>query len=467
MKAMITETLLLAANSCSGHGSCGPEDACECYHGYFGGDCSLRKCLNGPAWADTPTGDLNHDGVLSASAETEVSIDGQNFAQPEYFLSSASTSIKPALGEAHFYSECSSRGICDRKSGECQCFEGYSGSSCQRDKCPNDCSGNGVCFTLKEIAEQALNKVDIGSARGAVTHAGVSTPFEYRLWDASSRRACICDPSFSGFDCSLRLCPRGDDPMTTAQYSCGGECKFAQQTLRFDAAAITAASLTGMQVNFALKHAHWDGAIYKTEDTPISLGTAGSSASIITQLVKDSLLRLPNSAISDIVVTCTESLSGDSCTSSTPVALSFDVAVTFRTPSGPQEQLTVAFSDVTTGAATAYSPYISVIPASTVVGNRERVECSARGLCEYSSGECRCFAGFTGPSCSVQNALATGQVNSRGAAAASAAAGSSSAAASEASSGQPAGASTSGDASASAEARERRRLQRKRAKRRR
>ena len=328
-----------------------------------------------------------------------------------------------------------------------------------------------MCFSVKEIAEQALNKVDAGSLYGAVSYEGVSTPFDYKLWDGNSRRACVCDAGFSGYDCSLRLCPRGDDPLTTAQYSCGGECKFAQQTVRFDAAGVTSAAATATQVKFALKHTHWDGQVYKTEDKIVSLGTAGSSATIITEHVKQSLLNLPNGAVSDIVVSCTETISGDACSASTATGLSFDVAITFRTPSGPQHQLSVVFADVTPGSATSYIGYVSVIPASTVVGTRERVECSARGLCDYSSGECSCFAGYTGPSCSVQNALATGKVYSRDAAAAAAAAGSSSDAASRASSNTaPAdtnAASQSESAAAATDARERRRLQRKRAKRRR
>ncbi len=458
---------MLAANFCSGHGSCGPKDACECYHGYTGGDCSLRQCLSGPAWADAPAGDLNHDGVVSATAETEVMVVGQNWAQPEYFQGSSSPKVKPALGEAHFYAECSNRGKCDRKLGECQCYEGYTGSSCQRETCPNDCSGNGVCFSLKEIAGNALNKVDAGSTQGAIAYSGVSTPFEYRLWDANSRRACVCDPGFSGYDCSLRQCPRGDDPMTTEKYSCGGDCKFAEQTVRFDAAAVTAASSTGVKVNFALKHTHWDGVVYKTSDKTISLGTADSNAIAMTNHVKQALLNLPNAAVSDIVVSCKETVSGNTCTASTAVGLTFDVTITFRTPSGPQQPLEVAFSDVSVGAATAYAPWITVVPASSVKGNRERVECSARGLCNYASGECECFAGYTGPSCSVQNALATGNVASRSAAAASAAAGSSSQAAAAASDSSDATSqSASSDAASVAAARERRRLQRKRAKRR-
>ena len=32
---------------------------------------------------------------------------------------------------AHAPMECSNKGLCDRKTGECECFDGYEGSACQ------------------------------------------------------------------------------------------------------------------------------------------------------------------------------------------------------------------------------------------------------------------------------------------------------------------------------------------------
>jgi hypothetical protein len=42
------------------------------------------------------------------------------------------------------------------------------------------------------------------------------------------------------------------------------------------------------------------------------------------------------------------------------------------------------------------------------VGVNDSPECSDRGLCDYSSGTCKCFKGYAGIDCSMQNALATG-----------------------------------------------------------
>ena len=43
----------------------------------------------------------------------------------------------------HKYAECSDKGVCNRASGECECFDGYEGKGCRRQKCPASCSGHG------------------------------------------------------------------------------------------------------------------------------------------------------------------------------------------------------------------------------------------------------------------------------------------------------------------------------------
>ena len=52
------------------------------------------------------------------------------------------------------------------------------------------------------------------------------------VWDQDKIFGCECDEGYTGFDCSLRYCPTGDDPLTTGQanevqaISCSGTNPF-------------------------------------------------------------------------------------------------------------------------------------------------------------------------------------------------------------------------------------------------
>merc|ERR1711939_1149281 len=52
--------------------------------------------------------------------------------------------------EAHFYRECANKGTCDRTTGICNCFPGYEGEGCSRTSCPNNCNGHGRCRTVAD-----------------------------------------------------------------------------------------------------------------------------------------------------------------------------------------------------------------------------------------------------------------------------------------------------------------------------
>lgn len=153
-------------NSCSGHGTCGKDDVCSCFANWQngeeqGGDCSDRTCPFDFAFADTPTG----------------------------------------TNSAHWYAECSGKGICDRKSGECDCFDGYTGKACARTTCPNDCSEHGTCEYIGDVPlKQNMKAFD-----EAFTHSS--------LWDANKSRMCVCDAGYTGIDCSTKICPFGNDPL--------------------------------------------------------------------------------------------------------------------------------------------------------------------------------------------------------------------------------------------------------------
>merc|ERR1719199_115323 len=63
--------------------------------------------------------------------------------------------VQTTQDEGHFYMECSNQGLCDRGTGECECFDGYSGVDCGSTSCPDACSGNGRCLSIAEMARSA------------------------------------------------------------------------------------------------------------------------------------------------------------------------------------------------------------------------------------------------------------------------------------------------------------------------
>jgi len=183
-------------NACSGAGTCGKFDQCTCYPNYQGADCSLRTCPFELAHVDTPKGDL--DGSADALSGPRYPVIQKSTVYPygttEQFPAMTDSIGQIRLNTAHYYMECGNKGICDRKSGECECFDGYEGAGCKRASCPNDCSGHGTCEHIKTLAELDYNNM-------------------YDLWDAEMTMGCSCDAGYYGPDCSSRRCPMGIDPL--------------------------------------------------------------------------------------------------------------------------------------------------------------------------------------------------------------------------------------------------------------
>jgi len=173
-------------NGCSGHGSCGANDKCTCYlrpngdPAWIENDCSLRTCPKGEAWASP--------GIVSPTTAP-----GGSGLPGDIFVN-----VHPMV-------ECSNAGICDRSSGQCQCFESFEGIACDRTVCPNDCSNRGICYTQQQLADNA----------GKI----YTTP-----WDAMKIQGCVCDLGYRGPDCSLQECPTGPDVLLGEGNERGRDC---------------------------------------------------------------------------------------------------------------------------------------------------------------------------------------------------------------------------------------------------
>jgi len=183
-------------NACSGHGTCDQWDHCTCYlktdfsHSMFdGADCSEFTCPRGVSWKE------------------------------------------PASGSMHKTDQvCSDAGLCDKLTGECQCFDGYEGSACQRTKCPNECSGHGTCRSNIDFGIDFSEQVHIQQlaltpvSQNAGGNKIPASYYDYFLvtydnaWDSDLQYGCLCDVGFRGADCSLMECPSALDPMDKGTY---------------------------------------------------------------------------------------------------------------------------------------------------------------------------------------------------------------------------------------------------------
>ncbi|KAH8075684.1 hypothetical protein JL721_1698 [Aureococcus anophagefferens] len=324
-------------NSCSGHGTCGSDDTCTCYQDWVmgdqeGGDCSDRKCPYQVAWSASPDRD----------------------------------------GNIHTYAECAGVGICDRSTGDCECFEGYTGKGCGIQTCPNDCSGHGAC-TYAEDAPFGTVWGDYYTAKSnSLTGLGTEpvTLAQAPAWDSGKVKLCVCEPGYTDIDCSRRMCPKGNDVLderlnlvTALKYQVQNVTLIAAGetgdgiTYNPPARSATAASATAptaaeqrqlgpgllqglLNKSFALTFTSKMNQSYTTKPLVLNETNVFNISKAFSFDVRKALVELPNYVIDDVDVDCSLQYVHQNLTSLYP-ALSCLIAFTGDTVMGPQYLLEV------------------------------------------------------------------------------------------------------------------------------
>ena len=330
-------------NMCNGHGECGTESVCECEDAWsYFPDCSGQFCPTGPA-------------ISSKAYSSDV---------------------------AHSAAECSNRGICDRDYGVCECFEGFIGDACQRVGCLNDCSGAGHCVTTNRAG------LDFGfdTSAGYIPGGDGLGP-QYGNWDGEVFVMCVCDWGFTGPDCSMRMCPKGDDPLTIGQNYRTVNITTSSNTTLDPINAHTrlngtfALTFEGHTFTFNADanqfseqecEAQWEGLdnVYDVRCTRSEIGV-DNSATYMIEFVDWPSWPIQNNIFNHF--------------GNPPLgAFTCDVSNAHSFTNNTNQKVgnpTCTVKDIKTTDVIEYD------------------YCSARGMCDFGSGICTCYFGFTGVNC--------------------------------------------------------------------
>merc|ERR1712183_793608 len=157
---------------------------------WTGADCSRRTCPRGVSWAKSTIGFRNGEALPGANQDLVCKHQREQ--------------------------ECSDQGLCDRATGLCSCFPGYTGSSCQRTACPDDCSGHGTCRSNRDFAydfavakTNQLMQTDLSTEAYRENYIATYDA----AWDSNHLYGCRCDRGYRGANCALIECPSNDDPL--------------------------------------------------------------------------------------------------------------------------------------------------------------------------------------------------------------------------------------------------------------
>lgn len=323
----------------------------ECPEGLTGYKCKKRTCPLGIAHKFSPYGS-SQDAIYTPFSEFDPNVFGGS--------------------GHHSYTECSSAGTCDHRVGECECQPGYTGAACQRQECPNLCSGHGTCSTSSAAHGSMFQSTDLLQA----------------FWDFEKIQQCQCDPGWIGADCSKRSCPQGIDP------TC------AEDT--YD--DVQAIDVTALDSNdyFVLEFLSLDGnrfqtyPVHKTDPGPV---------------LQSALEALPSMVIPSVQVS----------KSVTALPPSYIFYVTFSDPTTAGKQSTLvcnpnSYSDTLacengvipklerTAGKTCTVTHVSGPETQSTLKYTTSSECSSRGICDRETGICKCFEGAAGYTC-AENVL--------------------------------------------------------------
>lgn len=354
-----------------------------CTGNYMGSDCTQRVCPFGLSANTSP----NIKNGLTSAIHTDDELYAPTSRIAECTLVDGACDSATFLGDTdkflgtHSYAECSAQGVCDRETGMCQCFDGYTGVGCRYTTCPNECSGHGMC------TQNAKANTDYDTPNSALF-------FGTQYWDAYKTMRCVCDRGYTGYDCSERICPHGDDILTTCL-----EAVSDVQTIELTFND-TFDTFSEQSKFFTLTFKDGYNGVYDTSPIPVV-----DDPAMTASLTQTALEALPNQALPSVQVS-----------GSLKSATSQSLAITFSDVGNPgvQNDLVCNVRYASDICVSGQQPFIDSEVnmeqfSCTNVGHdeldpelfEENAECGNRGICDKSTGKCECFEGHTGEACDI------------------------------------------------------------------
>jgi len=126
----------------------------------------------------------------------------------------------------------------------------------------------------------------------------------------------------------------------------------------------------------------------------------------LAQRIDDALVQLPNRVIDSVTVSIGDyDISGPA-----PYYITVDVVFDGDYVQGAQNLLVVEDYECGAGCTPRITGLHGLVwdmqvVKETVKSDYNSFECGRRGKCDYDTGVCQCFAGFTGPSCNACTAM--------------------------------------------------------------